>query len=365
MDRFLTSSFILLALAALTACEENNAFELNVPPTVDVTVGADIAFKAIGGKGTIEVAPVEGQLEAKTDQSDWCHLSVSGTTINVEVDEYNGLESRYAVVNMTAGKASGKTIVHQYGVIVKSFSWEDVTVNNDSQVLVFPYDANGTTVRVSSDEDWVSFETTPEKLTLRVDRNPGSDYREATVHWSLGTMAGDIAVGQFDPAEAGLMGTWAWHGTQATNNRDFPMSATLADDGDGTYSLTLAYSTSSILLDMCVKGLTLKKNQLMLPLGQYAGTYTMKRTGVVYDAYTLVAEGILRMQYEDGITTGAVPFILSKDESGNWKAVSDMTAYPDMNFRFEMWNQPGEEEDPHMGTSASGLVLNNMYMVKE
>ena len=358
--------YLILALAAVTACEENKGFELNVPQTVDVTTGADIAFKAIGGKGSIQVAPVEGQLEAKTSQDSWCHLSVSGTTINVEVDEYDGLESRYAVIEMTAGKATGKTIVHQYGVIVRSFSWEDVTVDNGSHVLVFPYDANETTVRVSSDQDWVSFETTPEALTIRVDKNPGTDYREAAVHWSLGTMTGDIAVGQFDLAEAGLLGSWSWHGKQATNDRDFPMSATLSDGGNGTYSLSLAYSTSSIQLDLNIDGLTLRKNQLMLPLGQYVGTYTMKRTGVVYDAYTLVAEGLIRMLYEEGITTGALPFTLAKDESGKWTATGDMTAYPDMYFRFEMWNQPEDEEEaPHEGVSSSGLILYDMYMTKD
>ena len=65
-------------------------FEQLVPPTVDVTTGADIAFKAIGGQGTIEVAPVEGSLQAVTAQSDWCHLSVSGNQIHVEVDRTTG-----------------------------------------------------------------------------------------------------------------------------------------------------------------------------------------------------------------------------------------------------------------------------------
>ena len=355
---------VLLAAAAIwTACDKNTPYEVNVIPTVDVIAGADIAFKAIGGKGTIRT-DAEGQLEATTAQSSWCHLSVSGDTINVEVDEYDGLESRYAVIDLTAGKATGKTIVHQYGIIVKEYSWQDVTVKNNRQDIEFPYDADGTVVRVSTDQNWVTFDTTAEKMILHIAENPTTDYREARVHWSLGSVSGDISVGQFDLTAAGLLGTWNWHGAQAPNNRDFPMTATLKESADGVYTLSLSATSSSYDLALSVGNIVLQKNQLLLPLGQYVGTYTLKRTGVVYDTYTLLAPGTARLQFGDAISEGAVPFTLVKDETGQWKATGDMSAFPDMLFRFEMWLQPEEYEEAHSGNSSSGLALSNMYMVK-
>ena len=212
---------------------------------------------AIGGSGYIEIAPVEGQLQATTDQSDWCHLTVSGDRIDVKVDPYEGLESRYAVVNMTAGKATGKTIVHQFGVIVKEYAWKDITVKNESQTIEFPYDANGNVVKAESDQDWVTFEATDEKMIIHVAQNPTTDYREALVHWSIGQVTGEITVGQFDLEAAGLLGKWTWHGKQQPNNRDFPMEATLTETGDGVYSLAFAYSTTSVEIDMKVEGVTL------------------------------------------------------------------------------------------------------------
>jgi len=354
-------------LAALLSCTEKNEFEQIVLPTVDVTTGADIAFKAIGGSGYIEIAPVEGQLQATTDQSDWCHLTVSGDRIDVKVDPYEGLESRYAVVNMTAGKATGKTIVHQFGVIVKEYAWKDITVKNDAQTVEFPYDANGNVVKAESDQDWVTFEATDEKMIIHVAQNPTTDYREALVHWSIGQVTGEITVGQFDLEAAGLLGKWTWHGKQQPNNRDFPMEATLTETGDGVYSLAFAYSTTSVEIDMKVEGVTLQANKLMLPLGKLAGTYAMKRTGVVYDAYPVVAAGTARIEFNDAITTGAVPFVLGKNDAGVWQAVSDMTAWPGMLFRFEMWDQPEDEEEdePHDGISASGLILADTYMEKK
>ena len=352
-------------LAALLACTEKNEYEQIVPQTVDVTVGADIAFKAIGGSGYIEIAPVEGQLQATTDQADWCHLSVSGTKIDVKVDPYDGLESRYAVINMTAGKATGKTIVHQFGVIVKDFAWKDITVKNERQTVEFPYDANGTVVKAESDQNWLTFESTAEKLIIHVAQNPTTDYREALVHWSIGEVTGEITVGQFDLEAAGLLGKWTWHGKQQPNNRDFPMEATLKETGNGVYALALTYSTTTIDIDMNVEGITLQANKLMLPLGNLVGTYTMKRTGVVYDAYPIVAGGAGRLAYNDAVTEGAVPFVLGKNDAGVWQAVSDMTAWPDMLFRFEMWSQPTDAyDDPHTGISSSGLILADTYMEK-
>jgi len=366
MKRITLPIVLLSVLAALTACEENTPFELNVTPTVDVTAGADIAFKAVGGTGTIQVAQLDDALQVQTAQSDWCHLSVSGNTINVEVDEYDGLESRYAVVEMTAGKATGKTIVHQFGVIVKDYSWKDITVKNESRSIEFPYDADGSTVQIVSDQDWITYEATPEKLVLHIDANPDTDYREALLHWSIGSVSGEFTVGQFDLAAAGLLGEWTWHGKQQPNNRDFPMNAKLEETGEDIYTLSLSYTTTSVEIAIAIEDVVLQTNKLMLPLGNKVGTYTMKRTGVTYNAFPVVAAGTTRIYYANAVTEGAVPFTLERGEDGSWQAVGDMTAYPDMFFRFEMWAQPADEyEEEHDGISKSGLVLAGMYMDKD
>jgi hypothetical protein len=115
-----------------------------------------------------------------------------------------------------------------------------------------------------------------------------------------------------------------------------------------------------------IDDITLEGNRLMLPLGSYVGTYKMIRTGVVYYAYPLLATGAARINFYEATTTGKVPFVLAKDESGQWMATSDMSAFAkDLLFRFEMWNQqPYEDESPE-GVSSSGLVLKGMYLQKK
>jgi hypothetical protein len=360
MKRIYTGIILSLALAAGWSCgkTDEDLYKLNVKPEVTVVSGADIAFKAIGGNGYIEVEGLEGALEATTQSSSWCHLTVEGNKIKVEVDEYTGLESRYAVVDMKSGEAEGKTIVHQFGIIVKSFSPHDIAFKNAAGQIELPYDANESVVQATTDADWVVLDNSdPTRLTIKVADNPSKEYREAEVHWFIGEMKGSFFVSQFDLADAGLLGEWDWHGKQTGNNRDFPMSAVLIEEEDGTYTLDIDYATSAVTIDISIPGVTLAKNNLQIPLGAYVGTYDTKNAS--YKAFTMVEEGNARTTYAHAITEGVFRLSLAMQENGSWRATAIEEDYPEKNFRFEMWTS-----ESHTGTSSSGLILKEIYMEK-
>ena len=361
MKRIYTGMILSLVLAAGWSCgkTDEELFKQNVKPEVTVISGADIAFKAVGGNGYIEVDGLQGTLEATTQSSSWCHLTVEGNKIKVEVDEYTGLESRYAVVQMKSGEAEGKTIVHQFGIIVKSFSPHDIAFKNAADQTEFPYDANESVVQATTDADWVVLDNSdPERLIVKVDENTSKEYREAEVHWIIGEMKGSFFVSQFDLADAGLLGSWKWHGKQTGNNRDFPMDAILTEEEDGTFTLDLDYSTSSMTIDFSINGITLARNNLLFPLGAYVGSYSTKSAN--YKAFTLVEEGNARTTYAHAITEGMFRLALAKTDNGTWRATAIEEDYPDKYFRFEMWT--GES---HTGTSGSGLILKEIYMDKQ
>ena len=361
MKRIYTGIILSIALVAGASCgkTDEDLFKLNVKPEVTVVSGADIAFKAIGGNGYIEVDGLQGSLEATTQSSSWCHLTVEGNKIKVDVDEYTGLESRYAVVNMKSGEAEGKTIVHQFGIIVKSFNPHDIAFKNAAGQTDFPYDANETLLHATTDADWVVLDNSdPTRLTVKVAENPSKEYREAEVHWLIGEMKGSFFVSQFDLADAGLLGAWKWHGKQTGNNRDFPMDAVLKEEEDGTYTLDLDYKASSMTVDISITGVTMAKNNLLIPLGAYVGTYANR--SATYQAFTLVEEGNARTTYAHAITEGAYRLALAKMENGNWRATAIEEDFPDKFFRFEMWS-----DETHTETSASGLILKEIYMDKQ
>lgn len=361
MKRIYTGIILSLALVAGWSCgkTDEDLYKLNVKPEVTVISGADIAFKAIGGNGYIEVEGLEGALEATTQSSSWCHLTVEGNKIKVVVDEYTGLESRYALVNMKSGEAEGKTIVHQFGIIVKSFSPHDIAFKNAAGQVELPYDANESVVQATTDADWVVLDNSdPTRLTIKVAENPSKEYREAEIHWFIGEMKGSFFVSQFDLAEAGLLGEWDWHGKQTGNNRDFPMDAVLIEEEDGTYTLDIDYATSSVTIDISISGVTLAKNNLLIPLGAYVGTYATRSAN--YKAFTMVEEGNARTTFAHAITEGVFRLSLAKQENGSWRATAIEEDYPEKNFRFEMWTS-----ESHTGTSSSGLILKEIYMDKK
>ena len=361
MKRIYTGIILSLALVAGWSCgkTDEDLYKLNVKPEVTVISGADIAFKAIGGNGYIEVEGLEGALEATTQSSSWCHLTVEGNKIKVVVDEYTGLESRYALVNMKSGEAEGKTIVHQFGIIVKSFSPHDIAFKNAAGQVELPYDANESVVQATTDADWVVLDNSdPTRLTIKVAENPSKEYREAEIHWYIGEMKGSFFVSQFDLADAGLLGEWDWHGKQTGNNRDFPMDAVLIEEEDGTYTLDIDYATSSVTIDLSITGVTLAKNNLLIPLGAYVGTYATRSAN--YKAFTMVEEGNARTTFAHAITEGVFRLSLAKQENGSWRATAIEEDYPEKNFRFEMWTS-----ESHTGTSSSGLILKEIYMDKK
>lgn len=369
MNRIFRAILLSAALAGVFSCgkSDEDLYKLNVKEEVTVVTGADIAFKAIGGDGYIVVSSqnLHGNLVATTQSASWCHLSVEGNRIKVVVDEYTGLESRYAVVEMKAGEAEGKTIVHQFGVIVKEFAPFDLTFRNGASRKAFFYDANETVVQASVDADWLRLDNTtyPDSLVVSVLDNPGKEYREAEVHWSIGEMKGSFFVSQFDLADAGLLGDWTFHAVNASNGRAFsyyPLNAVLTENAGGTYDLAITKQSGNVVVDYLISGLTLERNRLMIPLGKHVGTHKPNANNT-YQVFPLLAAGTSATTYANAVTTGSYPLVIGKDhETGEWRAEADPSAFGDLVFRFEFWT-----DKSHNGTSNSRTALKDIYMVKD
>ena len=360
MKRIYIGLILSVAFAAAWSCgkPEEEMYKLNVKDEVSVVSGADIAFKAIGGEGYIEVDGLKGALEVTTQSSSWCHLTVDGNKIKVVVDEYTGLESRYAVVEMKSGDAEGKTIVHQFGIIVKTFSPHDVSFKNAAGQTEFPYDANESIVNATTDANWVVLDNSdPTRLVVKVSENASKEYREAEIHWNIGEMKGSFFVSQFDLADAGLLGEWKWHGKIVGNNRDLPLTAVLTEK-DGAYSLDLDYQTSSVTLDITIPNVTMARNCLMIPLGVNVGNYSTRSAS--YHAFTLVEGGNGRVEFNKAINSGYYRLAIAKTDNGAWRATAVEDDYPDKYFRFEMWTK-----DTHAGMSDSNLIIKEIYMDKQ
>lgn len=353
MKKIIVITLLLASVLTVFSCREKS-YDVAVPQLITVSSGADIAFKAIGGEGDIEVNATSGQLQVTTDQADWCHLTLNGNKIHVVTDANDGLESRYAVLNMQAGEATGKTIVHQYGIILREFEGAvDQLVKNKATDIVLPYDANETVIVANSDADWLTLDCKPEQLVIHVGENETKEYREAKVTWAFGQMTDSFVITQFDAKDAGLLGSWSWASTNASNNRSFPMTAALSQDEDGTVKMNLVYSTyGNWTFDVKVG------KAIQIPLGAYLGEY--KTSSITRYVYALAAAGTAGTTYANAVHEGSFNLMLSKDAtSGKWTATAENPDLDGKNFRLEMWNTETPE-----GNSASRIALKNIQMTQ-
>ena len=353
MDKRTIALLTGVILLALCACNRQpiNPF-VEEYDLIRVSSGADLAFKAKGGEGSISIEPIEQRLEV-VSQQDWCHVtSVDGNKINVSVDEYGGLESRYAKLLLKAGDAEAVTVVHQYGIIVREFEPADITIKNAARDIAIYYEANETLVGATCDADWATIIIEPDTLRIRVAENTGKEYRETLVNWNFGEMKGAFTLVQFDIAEAGLLGEWTFSGMGGTTFKTpYDLSATLAEAADGSgYTLRLIYQTT---MDLTFENVRLDKTKLMLPLGGYIG----KRN--TYFVFPVIAPGTGTVTYDKATTEGYLPLVMAKGEDGKWIATADMSEFGDGVFRFEMWSS-----EAHEGNSRSRMLLKDIHMDK-
>lgn len=353
--------YIFFALCAMS-CVRDNLYEQLVNPPIKVVEGADLAFYAAGGEGYIKIEDTKETLTAKTE-SPWCHITVGeNNKIDVKVDQNAGLESRYAVVLLSAGESNGKTIIHQYGVIVKDFDTSNRSFNNAARDFSIPYNAHESLMEINCEDDWVSTTVSTKEILVHLDENADKTYRESEISWNVGAMKGSFTISQFDIAEAGLLGAWKWTSTQS-NNRAFPMTGELKkqeSDGSDTsyYTLTMSHATYALSLE--IKNITMYKNMLMIPLGQPSGKYTLQGKDLV--VFPIIASGTVALTYDAAITSGALPFVLEKGDDGIWKATADNSSYmPTTYFRLEAW-----ADENHEGTSTSRFSLKtNIVLTKD
>ena len=100
-----TSKYIGIALLGMillaASCKKDPAIELNPEPTLKVLKG-EMTLPPTGGDAAFLISAEEA-VQAVADFPSWCHVTVSGKErIDVTVDTYDGIESRYSGVTVTS-----------------------------------------------------------------------------------------------------------------------------------------------------------------------------------------------------------------------------------------------------------------------
>lgn len=192
MKRYIAFLTVVLAVAASCAKQQPTGEKYLPVPALQTSVGT-VSFESVGGSTFVSVSTLD-PVEAKADK-DWVTVAVSGRNVNVSVPANESIETRYAVISITAGSQSRNVQVIQFGSNSK-FVWEDeyeFPYAGGSVSLKYQTDA---TVRIAIDGDWISAVASEGVLLITVAQNNLKEDREGSVTFKAGEDNRTVAIKQ-------------------------------------------------------------------------------------------------------------------------------------------------------------------------
>ena len=191
MKRYIAFLTIVLAVAASCAKQPTGEKYL-ADPALQTSTGT-ISFEADGGSTFVSVSTLDNVVA--TANKDWVTVSVSGKQVNVSVPANESIETRYAVIDITAGARSRSVQIIQFGVNTKLVWEEEYEFPYAGGSLSLLYQTNAT-VRISVDSDWISASAEDGVLDITVASNPLKTAREGIVVWKAGSDERTITIKQ-------------------------------------------------------------------------------------------------------------------------------------------------------------------------
>ncbi len=225
MKKIIAFLFVALVAGVWTSCkgdDETTAAGFSIVET-------QANFDATGGEGYI-LASASGFSAVSSET--WCHVSIAGTMINLEVDPFSDVQARSATVTVTGGGKSYPVPVYQMAALV-TFPSEVVFVRYPVGSKTVDISANtGYTVSIPTEyQSWLSYSLSGDQLILEAKDNPGVLPRTAPVIFTRGNgVTGTMTVVQEGLPDAELYDLLIDDNWTASGKL-------VADDIEYTYSL--------------------------------------------------------------------------------------------------------------------------------
>lgn len=193
-------------------------------PEVEIVTKDDV-FAAEGGTGKIEVkayAPVSAKVTGS-----WLAATVTGDIINLTAEANESIESRYAILDISSGKAASSLTITQFG-LTSDLVWEEsYDFAYGGGTVSLPYSGNGVVhVSIIEGREWISANIADGKFIISTKVNPYKAAREGKVSFAIGKKAAvEVGVkqagnpaglnpGDPEPREFTVVDAWAPYYTQ-------------------------------------------------------------------------------------------------------------------------------------------------------
>lgn len=240
---------VLAAVMLIAACgKESNPYQ-EPDKTIEV-VATDVVFGPEGGNGEVEFT-ASGTVGVVSNR-DWCTASVAGTKVNVTVTEWEGVETRYAILTLKCGAYSVDVTVQQSGTILGGLTGAEIVADSKGTTQVFEVKVSGS-VTTSSAVDWASASYADGIVTVTVDANADPATRFGDVTVSAGENSHSISIKQYPEFKTTASWTLSYDGRARSSSGtlyEVISNEVEAGSSEGLYFLTMsseaAYKASKI-----------------------------------------------------------------------------------------------------------------------
>jgi len=228
------ASFV--AMAALAACQQKETEPVEWKTNLQV-VSSDLIFTPLGGTGTFVLNESGASVSSG---SSWCQASVSGTTVNVTVDEWGGLESRYALLTVTKGGETLDVSVVQSGVNLSGVVIDpELVVDGAGGTATYPCSSNAS-ITVSSSADWIVASLEEGNLVITTTPNPDKATRIGTLSIYVGNVLNTVTVLQYPVFEKTPDWVVGYGGVQTSGGVEYSVITNTVSADHGLYTVTVS-----------------------------------------------------------------------------------------------------------------------------
>ena len=308
-------NLILCALCVLsyTSCNDDEGIEYTQVSPIKI-ISRDVNFPASASQGSIVVdAPGEFTV-SKTDQG-WCTTTISGSTIQVSVEENLGLESRNSMLTIRCGNDTTSIAVIQSGVIFDLSAGSQILLGNEAKTYSYDIKCN-TDLTLTPSDEWISVSVEEDKMNITLTENNTGHVRRGSIAYKAGTNEDKITITQYD-FEKDIAGEYMLLFTDAETGALKYLDATLSKAGNA-YSIKLTGLGFSIPVTF-----NQANGDLIMKAGQYIGDYASYKVhtmlwdttaGLVTWSTSTSMSAAFEYAEEEGVGYTIAPF----KDNGSW-----------------------------------------------
>lgn len=212
MKKIFSLIVLLTGVMSFTSCSNDDATYNAIVP-LEVT-SADVLFEPTGGTGSIVINTLEA-LSAVSD-SPWISVQVNGNKVSLEVSENPSIDSRSAIISLSAGGKVAKVTATQKGFVCGIKGSSELVVKSDAASslnveLASTYPLSTIDIAVQSNSDWITavYNEKTERIEIETTANSTGMMRKGTVSVKMDDIEDEISILQFE-FEKDVLGTYTF-----------------------------------------------------------------------------------------------------------------------------------------------------------